>query len=74
MLIYGVVSYIYFAFFHLSTWVFDFNMSPKILNQSTSYLVEAFPLTQGGDHLSLKNLPGVRVGMESPKFGPNDKR
>ncbi len=57
-------------------------ISKKILNRPTSYLVEAFPLTQGGNHSILKkNHPRekgcVRVcvvcvwGGRS-KFGPND--
>ncbi len=37
----------------------------KILDRSTSFLVKAFPVTQGGNHLILKKSPrgkGVCVG------------
>ena len=38
-------------------------ISKKILNGSTSFLLEAFPLIQGGNHSILKKKrPGVRVG------------
>ena len=45
-----------------------------ILNLA-SFLVEAFPLTQGGNHSILKKkCPGVRAGVGVPKFVPNDNR
>ena len=47
----------------------------KILKRSTSFLVEAFPLTQGKPFDFEKNVPGIRVGGGGGfKFGPNDKR
>ncbi len=36
-------------------------ISKKILNRSTSFLVEAFPVTQGGNHSIFKKIPpGVK--------------
>ncbi len=50
-------------------------ISQRILDRSTSFFVEAFPMAQGGNHSILKeNCPEVRVGVWGPKFGPNDKR
>ncbi len=50
-------------------------ISKKILNQSTSFLVEAFSVTQGGNHsIFKKKCPGVMVGVGESKFGPNNKR
>ena len=37
-------------------------ISPKILNRSTSFVVDVLPVTQGGNHSILKkNYPGVKV-------------
>ncbi len=43
--LHGGVSY--FAFVRLSVWVSVDYISQKVFNQSTSFLVEAFPVTQG---------------------------
>ncbi len=46
------------------------------LNQSTSFLVEAFPLTPGlnDSTMKYKYWPRVRVGTDCPKFFPNDEK
>ncbi len=52
-------------------------ISQKILNESTSILAEAFPVTQEGKQSILKKKsPGARVGVfgGGGGFGPNDKR
>ncbi len=68
--LHGGVSY--FAF--VCVCVSVTKISQKILNRSTSFLVEAFPVTQGGNHSILeKSPPGVTVGV-GVKFDPNDKR
>ena len=55
----------------------DNKISQKLSNRSTSLLVEAFPVTQGGNHSILnKKLPWDKGGSGGgvSKFGPNDKR
>ncbi len=51
--------------FNLETFQISFgeDKRQKLSNQSTSFLVGAFPVIQGGNHSILKNHPGVRVGV-----------
>ncbi len=47
----------------------------KIFNRSTSFLVEAFPLTKGGNRSILKkNWTRGKGGCGGLKFYPNGKR
>ena len=52
----------------LSVCVSVYKISQKIFSRSTSFLVEAFPVTQGGNHSILKKRPrgkgGGCVGVE----------
>ncbi len=80
--LHGVVSYFAWRGFlrlsvYVSVCVSVNKISQKMLNLSTPFLVEAFPVTQGGKPFNFEKkslwCKGGGVCVWRAKFGPNDK-
>ncbi len=62
-----------FLTLHLSVSVSVDKISQKVFNQSTSFLVGAFPVNQGGNHSILKKKsPWGKGGHGRSKFDPKE--